>query len=95
MTFFFEKIPALRRRVISTISSPRDPRIARWADMMKRLGGSEVPRTTWDDEFFQWWGEQIITVEDYPYVGMDFRGDLDLVLPPGAAWGTVGKFAIF
>ena len=95
MTFFFKKIPALRPRVISTISSPRDPRIARWVDIMKRLGGSEVPWTTWDDEFFQWWREQIIVVDDYPYAEMDFRGDPDLVLPPGAAWGTVSKFAIF
>ena len=78
-----------------TSASPRDPRIAHWADMMKRLGGSEVPRTTWDDEFFLWWGEQIIAVDDYPYAGMDFRGDPDLVLPPGTAWGTVGKFAKF
>ena len=91
-TFFFERVPALRLKVISTISSLRDPRIARWADMMKRLGGSEVPRTTWDDEFFLWWREQIIAVDDYPYAGMDFRGDPDLVLPPGAAWGVVGKF---
>ena len=59
---------------------------------MKRLGGSEVPRTTWDDEFFLWWIEQIIAVDDYPYAGMDFRGDPVLVLPPDAAWGAVGKF---
>ena len=91
-TFFFERVPALRPRVISTISSPRDPRIARWVDMMKRLGGSEVPQTTWHDEFFLWWGEHIIAVDDYPYAGMDFRGDPDLLLPPGAAWGAVGKF---
>ena len=94
-TFFFERVPALRPKVISTISSPRDPRIARWADMMKRLGGSEVPRTTWDDEFFLWWGEQIIAVDDYPYAGMDFRGDPDLVLPLGATWCVIGKIAIF
>ena len=62
---------------------------------MKRMGGSEVPRTTWDDEFLQWWAEQVIAVEDYPYAGMDFWGDPDLVLPPGAAWGTIGKIAIF
>ena len=95
MTFFFEKIPGLRPKVISSIKNPRDPRIAQWADLMKRLGGSEVPRTTWDDEFFQWWEEQVIAVEDYPYAGMDFRGDTDLVLPPGMAWGTIGKIAIF
>ena len=58
MKFFFEKIPGLRPKVISSISSPRDPRIAQWADLMKRLGGSEVPRTTWDDEFFLWWGDK-------------------------------------
>ena len=62
---------------------------------MKRLGGSEVPRTTWDDEFFQWWEEQFITMEYYPYAGMDFRGDPDLVLPPGATWGEIGKISFF
>ena len=62
---------------------------------MKRLGGSEVTRTTWDDEFFQWWEEHIIVVDDYPYAGMDFRSDPDLVLPPSAAWGAIGETAIF
>ena len=28
-------------------------------------------------------------VEDYAYVGTDFRGDPDLSLPPGAQWGDV------
>lgn len=62
---------------------------------MKRLGGTEVPRSTWDDKFFQWWEEKVIAVEDYPYAGMDFCGDPDLVLPPGAAWGEIGENAIF
>ena len=95
MTLFFEKIPGLWPKVISSINSPRDPRISQWADLMKRLGESEVPRTTWDDEFFQWWEEQAIAVEDYPYVGMDFRGDPNLVLPPGVAWGAIGEISIF
>ena len=29
---------------------------------------------------------------EYPYVGMDFRGDPDLVLPDGEQWGAIGKF---
>lgn len=93
LTFFFERVTWLRPKIISTISSPHDPWIARWVDLMKRLGESEVPRTTWDDEFFQWWGEQVISVEDDPYVGMDFRVDPNLVLPPGSAWGAIGKIA--
>ena len=43
MTFFFENIPGLRPKVISSISSPRDPRIARWVDLMKRLGEVKFP----------------------------------------------------
>lgn len=56
-TFFFERIPALRPRVAVSISTPRDPRMGRWAALMKRLGGGEVPRTAFDDEFFTWWDQ--------------------------------------
>ena len=89
--FFFEKVPTLRPRVAVSISTPRDPRMGRWADLMKRLGGGEVPRIAFDDDFFAWWDQQIIAVDDYPYAGMDFRGDHDLELPPNAAWGEIGK----
>jgi len=27
---------------------------------------------------------------DYPYHGVDFRGDPDIGLPPGATWGRSG-----
>ena len=69
--------------------------MGRWADMMKRLGGGEVPRNAFDNDFFTWWDQQIITVDDYPYVGLDFRGDLDLALPPNVAWGEIGKIFLF
>ena len=29
-------------------------------------------------------------IGEFPYVGMDFQGDNDLVLPPGGAWGALG-----
>ena len=31
-------------------------------------------------------------LEQFPYVGLDFRGDTDFVLPPGGAWGDSGIF---
>ena len=34
-------------------------------------------------------------MDDYPYAGLDFRGDPDLVLPPDAAWGEIGKIFDF
>ena len=33
-------------------------------------------------------------MEDYPYAGMEFHADPDLVLPPGATWGTIGEIEI-
>lgn len=50
-----------------------------------------MPRMTFDDEFFAWWDQQIIAVDDYSYVGMDFRGDPDLIFPPNTTWGDIGK----
>ena len=82
-SFFFEKDPGLHPRVSVSISRPRDPWMGRWDDLMKHLGGKDVPRTAFDDEFFSWWEQKIIA--------MDFSGDLDLVLPPNAAWGEIGN----
>ena len=31
-------------------------------------------------------------LEKFPFVGLDFRGDTDLVLPPGETWGDLGNF---
>ena len=58
---------------------------------MKRLGGGDVPQIAFDDDFFSWWEQQIITIDDYPYAGLDFRGYPDLVLPPTTEWGDIGK----
>jgi hypothetical protein len=30
----------------------------------------------------------------YPYAGVDFRGDLDMVLPPGEVFDHQGMFSI-
>ena len=38
-----------------------------------------------------WWERQLPALEQFSYVGMDFRGDPDLVLPPRGAWGELGK----
>ena len=65
--------------------------MGRWAKLMKCLGGRDVPRTAFDNDFFSWWEQQIIAMDDYPYAGMDFRGDLGLALPLDAAWGEIGN----
>ena len=35
--------------------------------------------------------DQILMIEDYAYPSTDYRGDLDLPLPPGAQWGGMGR----
>ena len=53
-------------------------------------------QSVYDDDFYIWWERQLPTLEQFLYAGMDFRGDPDLVLPPGGAWGELGKsFLIF
>jgi len=30
-------------------------------------------------------------IEDYPYAGVDFRGDTNIPLPEGMQWGDLGN----
>jgi hypothetical protein len=47
--------------------------------------------TPYNDDFFFWWRRQIIALDDYSYVGIDFRGDPDMPLPLGVTYGAIGK----
>ena len=33
----------------------------------------------------------MVAIDEYPYAGVDFRRDPDLILPDGAQWGAIGK----
>ena len=57
---------------------------------MRRLGGGRVANP-YPAEFFLWWQRQIISIDGYPYAGIDFRGDPDMPLPPGSAYGDIGN----
>jgi hypothetical protein len=61
---------------------------------MRRLGGGRVS-TLYNDEFFHWWRRQIIAIDDYPYEGINYRGDHEIPLPPGSAFGEIGQNLIF
>lgn len=59
---------------------------------MKHLGGGNISRIAFHDYFISRWDQWIIAIYDYAYAGLDFRGDLDLSLPPTARWGDIGKY---
>jgi len=56
---------------------------------MRWQGGDRVP-TPYNDDLFYWWRKKIIALDDYPYAGIDFRGDPDMPLPLGTAYGDIG-----
>ena len=72
--------------------SSMEPRMERWTSLMPRTetGGRDV--FSYDTGFFAWWQMQVLVIEDFPYAGMDFRGDENLALPEGMQWDVSGKF---
>ena len=88
--FFFERVPGLSPRVDIPPHGVRDPTQRCWANVMCRLGRGRVanPYTV---DFFPWWQRQIISIDDYPYVGIDFQGDPDMPLPPGTSYGDISN----
>ena len=67
----------------------RDPAQRHWEDAMHILGGGRVANP-YPADFFPWWRRQIVSIDDYPYGGIDFRGDPDMPLPLGSAYGEIG-----
>ena len=58
----------------------RDPRMLSWVEIMACHGGggSKVKHGT---SFFLWLHDQLLMIEDYAYVTIDFRGDPYLFVP--------------
>ena len=90
VAFFFERVLVLSLTVPLPISSPRQPRLSKWEEIFLRQGSGGLVQRVYDDDFYLWWEQQLPALEQYPYAGMDFRGDNDLVLPPGGVWGASG-----
>ena len=88
--FFFGRVPGLSPRVDVPLHRFQDLAQQRWADAMRRLGGGRVSNP-YPADFFPWWQRHIVSINDYPYAGIDFRGDPDILLPPGSAYGDIGN----
>jgi hypothetical protein len=89
VSFFLERVPLLRLQVEWGLPAPEDPRMLRWCNLMARHVAGPIIK--YNDSFFDWLRPQMLMVDDYAYVGLDFRGDPDLALPEDAQWGDLGK----
>ena len=88
--FTLEKIPLMQPQYISLGLPPlTEPRMQRWVDLMARHAGQS--QVSFSDTFFEWFNCEEMVFFKYPYAGMDFRGDPNLVLPAGKQWGVIGK----
>ena len=57
-------------------------------------GGEHQPH--FSDDFFSWLDQDILIVDDYGYVGIDFHNDPNLVLPEGHDWdASLGMLDLF
>lgn len=71
ISFALERIPLLKpQHILMDEVQPRDPQMLRWVSLMDRhVSNGLVVR--YAIEFFVWMGQHIISIEDFPYVGMD------------------------
>ena len=88
--FFFERVLGLSPRVDIAPHRVRDPAQLCWANFMWRLGGWRVD-IPYQTDLFLWWQRQIVFIDDYPYVGIDFLGDPYMPLSLGATYGDIGN----
>ena len=72
--FFFERVPGLSPKVDVPLHGVQDPAQGHWEDAMHKLGGGRVSNPYPADLFLRW-RQQIVAIDDYPYAGIDFRGD--------------------
>jgi hypothetical protein len=89
VSFFLERVPVLCLQVEWGITTPHDPRMKRWVDLMARHAVGHIIK--YNNVLFEWLRTQMIMVDDYAYTGLDFYGDTELALSEGSQWGYIGK----
>ena len=80
---FFQRVPLPRSQVVFTKIRARYPHILWCVEIMARIGGGGT-KVKFEAPFFHWLDDQILMIEDYAYVGTEFRGDPNLPLPLGS-----------
>ena len=93
VAWFLERVSMLHQRILLEVPGVREPRLRWWSIVLLRHGGGE------GDHFFSAeaegiWRQMSQVILRYPYVGVDFQGDPDMVLPPGEDFDHRGMFSM-
>jgi len=85
VSFFLERVPQ-----VTLIPRPATEfYMERWMSLSPRLG-NEPSTFRFTTDFFAWLRRYLVVIEDFLYVGVEFRGSIDLVIPKGAKWDASG-----
>ena len=91
VSFSLERVPMLIPQHLTVpVGAPREPKLTRWVAVMARHPDEGAAVVRFPDGYFRWIESQVFAIQDFPYVGMDFRNDPDMVLPQGEQWDDRG-----
>jgi hypothetical protein len=82
VAWFLERVSMLRPWILLGVPGAQQPRLRRWSTVLLRHGGGEGGHF-FSTEVTQVWRQMPQVILRYPYIGVDFRDDPDMVLPPG------------
>ena len=82
VAWFLERVSMLYPRVLLGAPGVQESRLRRWSTILIHHGGGEGGHF-FMAEAAQVWRQMSQIILRYPYCGVDFRGDPDMVLPPG------------
>jgi hypothetical protein len=89
VAWFLERVPMLRPRILLGAPGVREPRLRWWSTIFLRHGGGEGGHF-FTAEVAQVWRQMPQVILQFPYAGVDFRDDPDMVLPPGEVFDHRG-----
>jgi hypothetical protein len=84
----------LHPRILLGVSRVREPRLRRWSTVLLGHGGGKGGHL-FSTEATQVWRQMLQVILCYPYAGVDFRDDPDMVLPPGEVFDHRGMFGVY
>jgi hypothetical protein len=93
VAWFLERVSMLCPRVLLEMPGAREPRL-RWCSTIFLCHGGGEGGLLFSMEATGIWRKMLQVILQYPYAGVDFRGDLNMVLPLGEAFDHGGMFSI-
>ena len=79
------------QNILVDAGRPREPGMVFWVALMARHAAEGIEVVRFPSSYFRWLERQIFVIEDFPYAGIDFRGDREMTLLAGEQWDESGK----